>query len=281
MQEATIKKELIKPEFKGEVKAEIKTLGEIEDNIQEVKEYALELKEYYSDIVFTEDAKKDAENQKAEINKQKSKIAEYRKAIIEKYNEPIEKFKTTAMETEKILKEAYDFINNQVKAFDEKELQSIREKIEWYFDEYKKSQEVDFVKFEQLNLNITKGLITSTGNLTKKVQDTITSFIDNVKKDLELIKTLEFKDEILLEYKTTLKCASAIANVQDRHRQLEEMQKPLTDEVVQEKIEEKLNYVSAPQVEEQKYQMTFTVFGTKSQLKELKNYLEKEGLLNE
>lgn len=274
-------KELEKPVFKGEIKAEIKTLGEIEDNIQEVKEYALEVKEYYSDIVFTEDTKKDAESQKAEINKQKSTIADYRKAIVAKYNEPIKNFETTAKETEKILGEAYDFINSQVKAFDEKELQSIREKIEWYFDEYKKSQEVDFVKFEQLNLNITKGLITSTGNLTKKVQETITSFIDNVKKDLELIKTLEFKDEILLEYKTTLKCASAIANVQDRHRQLEEMQKPLTDEVVQEKIEEKLNYVSAPQVEEKKYQMTFTVFGTKAQLKELKNYLEKEGLLNE
>lgn len=281
MEEATIKKELIKPVFKGEIKSEIKTLGEIEDNIQEVKEYALELKEYYSDIVFTEDTKKDAESQKAEINKQKATIADYRKAIVAKYNEPIKNFETAAKETEKILGEAYEFINSQVKAFDDKELQSIREKIEGYFDEYKKSQEVDFVKFEQLNLNITKGLITSTGNLTKKVQDTITNFIDNVKKDLELIKTLEFKDEILLEYKTTLKCASAIANVQDRHRQLEEMQKPLTDEVVQEKIEEKLNYVSAPQVEEQKYQMTFTVFGTKAQLKELKNYLEKEGLLNE
>ena len=280
--EESIKNELIKPEFKGEIEAKIKTLGEIEDNIQEFKEYALKLKEYYSDIVFTEETKKDGETQKAEINKQKAKIAEFRKAIIAKYSEPIKLFEQTAKETEKILGETYDFINEQVKAFDLKELEEIKEKIKNYFDEYKLSQEIDFVEFEQLNLSITKGSITSTGNLTKKLQDQITEFIDRIKKDVELINTLEFKEEILIEYKKNLQCASSIASVQERHRQLEEMKKEtLNDEKVQEKIEEKINYVSAPTVEEKKYQMTFTVYGTKNQLKELKNYLEKEGLLNE
>ena len=267
-------KELEKPVFKGEIKAEIKTLGEIEDNIQEVKEYALEVKEYYSDIVFTEDTKKDAESQKAEINKQKATIADYRKAIVAKYNEPIKNFETTAKETEKILGEAYDFINSQVKAFDEKELQSIREKIEWYFDEYKTSQEVDFVEFEQLGMNITKGLLTATNNLTKKTQETITDFIDRIRKDLDLIKTLEFKEEILLEYKKTLKCADAIANVQDRHRQLEQMkQEPLTDE----KVQEKISYVTAPIVDEKIFELVFKVRGTKSELKQLKEFLENGG----
>lgn len=280
MEEAIVKQEIEKPVFEGEIKAEIKTLGEIEDNIQQVKEYALAVKEYYQDITFTEETKKDAETQKAEVNKQKKQVADFRKQIVARYNEPIKLFEETAKETEKILGETYDYINSQVKAFDEKELEQIEEKAKTYFEEYKLSKDIDFVEFEQIGLSITKGLLTSTGNLTKKALDSINEFVDRIQKDVELIKTLEFNDEILVEYKKTLNCASAIADVQDRHRQLEEMEKkkePLTDE----KVQEKISHVSAPKVEEKKYSMTFTVYGTMDKLKELKEYLVKEGLLNE
>lgn len=281
MEEAIIKQELEKPVFKGEIEAKIKTLGEIEDNIQTVKEYALSLKKYYSGIVFTEETKKDAEEQKAEVNKQKKQVADFRKQIIAKYNEPIKLFEDTAKETEKLLGDTYDFINEQVKKFDLAELEKVKEKVEKYFEEYKLSKDIDFIKFDDLNINITKGLLTSTGNLTKKVQDQITDFVDSVRKNLDLIQTLEFKEEILVEYKKTLKCADSIAEVQDRHRQLEELEKqkktPLTDENVQEKI----SYVSAPKAEEKVYSMTFTVKGTMTRLKELKEYLLKEGFIDE
>lgn len=282
MEEAIIKQELEKPVFKGEIEAKIKTLGEIEDNIQTVKEYALNLKAYYSGIVFTEETKKDAEEQKAEVNKQKKQVADFRKQIIAKYNEPIKLFEETAKETEKLLGDTYEFINEQVKKFDLAELEKVKEKVEKYFEEYKLSKDIDFIKFDDLNINITKGLLTSTGNLTKKVQDQITDFVDSVRKNLDLIQTLEFKEEILVEYKKTLKCADSIAEVQDRHRQLEELEKqkkeePLTDD----KVQEKISYVSAPKAEEKVYSMTFTVKGTMTRLKELKEYLLKEGFIDE
>lgn len=282
MEEAIIKQELEKPVFKGEIEAKIKTLGEIEDNIQTVKEYALNLKAYYSGIVFTEETKKDAEEQKAEVNKQKKQVADFRKQIIAKYNEPIKLFEETAKETEKLLGDTYEFINEQVKKFDLAELEKVKEKVEKYFEEYKLSKDIDFINFDDLNINITKGLLTSTGNLTKKVQDQITDFVDSVRKNLDLIQTLEFKEEILVEYKKTLKCADSIAEVQDRHRQLEELEKqkkeePLTDD----KVQEKISYVSAPKAEEKVYSMTFTVKGTMTRLKELKEYLLKEGFIDE
>ena len=52
-----------------------------------------------------------------------------------------------------------------------------------------------------MNLKIVLGLVTSAGALTKKTQDTIREFIDRVRKDLDLIETLDFKDEILLNLK--------------------------------------------------------------------------------
>lgn len=287
MEEAKIKEEITiaKPEPMEEIKAEIKGISKIENNIEQAKNYAIDLKKYYESIEFTEEIKKDVEKERADINKQKKLVADFRKKIVAEYNKPIENFESMAKETEKILGETADFITSQVSIFDEKKKKEAEDKIRLFFDEYSLSKEIDFVKFEDLGIKIGINALTEKGSITKKIQDQITSFLDNVEKELQLINTLEFKDEILVEYKKTLKCASAIADVQDRHRQLEEMQKqkeekteePLTDESVQKRI----SHVTAPKVEEKKYSMTFTVTGTMSRLKELKEYLVKEGFISE
>jgi hypothetical protein len=46
------KKELIKPELKNEINAKVVSLGEIEDNISEVKEYAIALSDYYKKLLM-------------------------------------------------------------------------------------------------------------------------------------------------------------------------------------------------------------------------------------
>ena len=105
---------LVKPVFKDEIKVEIKSIGDIEDNIQEVKQYALDLADYYEKITFTEETLKDATNEKAEVNKFKDKVSKLRKEIEKKWNEPLENFKKEAQETEQILKNTYESINSQV-----------------------------------------------------------------------------------------------------------------------------------------------------------------------
>ena len=173
-------KTLIKPEFKEEINAEIIGTSKIEDNIKKVKEYAIKVKEYYTGVVFTAVTKNDAEKEKADINKFKKQVEDFRKQIVAKYNEPIKLFEDTAKETEKLLKETYNLINVQVKAFDDEQLEKVREKIESYFNEYAQSKNIDFVNFSQMNISVTKGLLTSTGNLTKKVQDQINEFVDRL-----------------------------------------------------------------------------------------------------
>lgn len=287
MEEAKVTKEIVKPEFKEEIKVEIKGVSTIEDNIKKVKDFAIQTKEYYTGIVFTEATKEEAEKEKAAINKFKKQIEDSRKQIVKKYNEPISIFEQTAKEAEKILTEAYDLINTQVKVFDAKELEKVREKVESYFDEYATSKGIDFIKFANMNLSITKGLLTATNNLTKKTQEMINEFIDKCEKDLNLINTLENKDEILIEYKKTLNAADSIALVMDRHKQLENMKKQeemneeqkITDEVMLEKIEKALSAPKEIEEKEEVFEMTFTVQGTKTQLKELKQYLVERGLI--
>ena len=279
---------LVKPEFKEEINAEIIGTAKIEDNIKKVKEYAIKVKEYYTGVVFTAKTKEDAEKEKADINKFKKQVEDFRKQIVAKYNEPIKLFEDTAKQTEKLLKETYDLINVQVKAFDDEQLEKVKEKVESYFNEYAQSKNVDFVNFSQMNISITKGLLTSTGNLTKKIQEQINEFVDRCSKDVELINTLEHKEEILIEYKKTLKSAESIALVMDRYKQLEEMkqEKESTKEQVinDEEMLKKIDSLSAPKVEkktnenqEEILELKFKVRHTRAKLIALKEFLDNGG----
>ena len=280
-------KSIVKPEFTEEIEARVVSVGKIEDNIKDVKEYAIKVKEYYTNLVFTLETKEDAEKEKVDINKFKKQVEDFRKQIVAKYNEPIKLFEDTAKETEKLLKETYDLINVQVKAFDDEQLEKVREKVESYFNEYAQSKDIDFVNFSQMNVSVTKGLLTSTGNLTKKAQEQINEFIDRCVKDVELINTLEHKEEILIEYKKTLKSAESIAMVMDRYKQLEEMKKeeePKKEQVINdEEMLKKIENLTAPKVEEivtqkELFELYFKVRGTKDELIRVIDYLESEGL---
>lgn len=290
VKEAEIFKEeaLAKPEFKEEINAEIIGTAKIEDNIKKVKEYAIKVKEYYTGVVFTAATKEDAEKEKADINKFKKQVEDFRKQIVAKYNEPIKLFEDTAKQTEKLLKETYDLINSQVKAFDDEQLEKVKEKVESYFNEYAQSKNVDFVNFSQMNISVTKGLLTSTGNLTKKIQDQINEFIDRCAKDVDLINTLEHKEEILIEYKKTLKSAESIAMVMDRYKQLEDMKKEkesAKEQVINdEEMLKKIDSLSAPKVEkktnenqEEILELKFKVRHTRAKLIALKEFLDNGG----
>lgn len=277
------KNKMIKPEFKGEIKAEIKGIGQIEDNIKEVQNFAIELASYYENVIFTEDSLKDAKNEKADVNKFKKKVSDFRKEITNKWNEPLQKFVETAKTTETMLTDTYNLIDNQVKAYEEKTKEEIKELCIFFFDEYAVSKGVEFLKFEQMNMNITLGLATDKGQLTKKAKEEIALFIDKVVDDINLINTQEYIDEMMIEYKKDLNVSRAITDVKERHIELEKAkeekeskkEQELTNEVMLEKIEN----LTVPKVEEKEQilEITFKVRGTKEKLREVKQFLENGG----
>lgn len=273
---------MIKPEFAGDIKAEIKGLAKIEDNIMEVKEYAIKLNDYYSNIVWTEDTLTDAKEEKANVNKFKDKVAEFRKNIIAEYKKPIEVFETTAKDTEKLLAETYDTINIQVKKYEEEKKEQIYQLCVDYFNEQAISKNIDFATFDQMNVNITLGMATKTGDLTKKTKEDIEAFVERIEKDIELINAGEYVNETLVEYKQTLNASQSILDVKRRMQQIEEekakqeeinKQKEIENETIK-KVDETL---SAPKEEEKTYSVTFKVWGTIEELKRMKEYLVNGG----
>ena len=279
--EETEKIELTKPEFKSEIKAELKGITQIEDNINDVKEYALKLSDYYSIKEFDEETLKDAKNERAEVNKFKDKVADFRKEITNKFNEPLEKFTTTAKETEKILKETYDTINSQIKAYEDKQKEEKEEEVKSYFTELCEAENIDFVNYEQANINVTLSAS------MKSLKEQAKKFVNKVVDDINLINSTQFVDEIMIDYKKDLNVSRAITEVNNRHAELEKV-KQQKEEQTEQKLNDKemlnrIDSLSAPKVEsadkssEEVFEMTFKVRGTKEQLKAVKGFLVNGG----
>lgn len=279
---------IIKPEFNGEIKAHIKSVGERESNMKEVKSYVENLNSYYKSVTFTEETLKEAKEEKAKINKFKKQVADYRKNIVAAYNKPIKLFEGTAKETEQLLTDTYNEINLQVTNFENKQKQLKEQEIKEYFEEYRIANNIDFIKYEQAKINLT---LTAS---MKSLKEQAKNFIDKIIDDLNLIETQEHKAEILVEYKQTLDVSSAITTVTNRFEAIEE-EKKKQEEIkrVQENITQMSNanisketpstaqqIIQTPKVEtkEKLFTISFKVKNEpKSRLKLIKDFLENGG----
>ena len=146
---------------------------------------------------------------------------------------------------------------------------------------------------------------------TRKVDD----FINRISNDLDLIDTQQNKDEILVEYKKDLNISKAITEVTKRKEQLRQLEEKRinqnlenekkqiennlqqlananTQQVVHiemnenheiakqshEELEKVFNKeIEETQIKPKVYTITFKVTGTAPKLKELKEYLIREG----
>lgn len=268
--------QITKPQFNSEIKARIKSVGEIESNMKEVKGYVENLNNYYKNITFTEDTMKDAKDEKSKVNKFKSQVADYRKNIIAEYNKPIKAFEDTAKETEKLLAETYNTINQQVANYENQQKELKELEIKEYFEEYKTANNIDFIEYGQANINVT--LSASMKSLKEQAKE----FIDKIVDDLKLIETQEHKAEILVEYKNTLNVSNAITTVTNRFKAIEE-EKARQEEIKKQEIKQISKPVEIQNIVKEKDE--FIIVPTKKeltikfnlyeeQLEQLKKFLE-------
>jgi len=268
----------VKPSFELEVQANISSIGQIETNIETIKNRAMEIQSWYKNLVITEDMLEDIKVEKANVNKAKSQVAEYRKNIIAEFKKPIDVFEKTAKETEKILSETYDCINEQVKRYEDETKKKKMEEVKEYFNEYAESLNIDFVVYEQANINVT---LTAS---MKSLKTSAKAFLDKINNDLTLIDTQDNKVEILAVYKRTLDASGAILSVkqriEDEKRERERQELLAKAKVEQEQVVQKVEEVTTPKevVQEPILSMQFKVYGTIDQLREVKYFLDMKGI---
>lgn len=273
MEEKLNLNEIVKIEQMPKVFEQLELIGEFIDN---------QLKDL-DKLECTENNKQEVKNRRTEISNTLNLLEDKKKEIKNKINEPYENFNKKYEETTKIkLQNAYKTLTEKINKIEDEQKLIKKNKVESYFKEYCEFLKIDFVKFEQLNLNITLSIS------DKKLQEQVKSFLDKVNDDLTLIDSQEHKEEILIEYKKSLNVSGAITTVVNRYKELEELKKKEEIQQSQKQIEkdntQRIDQILSAPVKkaikgnnEEIYEMTFKVRASKSKLKELKNYLENGG----
>lgn len=170
--------------------------------------------------LVTEDTLKSAKNTRTVLRKELDDFETQRKYIKEQVNAPYEAFEKAYKEHIKV---HYDKADSTLKSkIDEVQNRLISDKamrIKDYFTELCQQQGIDFLIFERLPLNITLSAS------DKSLKEQVAGFVGEVSKSLQVIESLnepnEFKAEILTDYKQTLDIARAIQNVQYRKQKRE------------------------------------------------------------
>lgn len=208
---------------------------------------------------------------RAALNKDLNELEVARKNVKSEIMQPYldfekiykEKISDKYKKADKILKDKIDTAETEIK---DKRTANLKE----YFEEYCVAENVTDINFEDMPLKI------NISGSDKSYRDKIKSWIDKVKQDLAVINTAKDEQtrlEILIDYKRDFDVNRAIL---DHDKKLREIAKLKDAENVT--PDESL---SAPVTTEDNkvYTMTFTVSGTKSKLRELKQYLIENKLI--
>lgn len=262
----------------------VKQLPIIEQKLKNVSLQIDEEMKNIENLVCTEETVKTIKELRAKYNKQFKEYEEQRKEIEQQVLKPWNDFKNIYKEcisdkyknTDLILKGKIELTENELKAIKEQEVKD-------YFEEYKIANNIDFITYGQARINVTLSAS------MKSLKEQTKQFIDKIIDDLKLIETQEHKAEILVEYKQTLNVSNAITTVSNRFKAIEE-EKKKQEQIVNQRMEEEKKLgqeaikpfkevapLETPKIEEKQeeiFTLKFTVKGTRTKLKELKQFLE-------
>ena len=271
----------------------IKQLPQIEEHLKDLSTGIDKKVKDAKSLICTEETVKTVKQVRADLTKDFKNLEEQRKTVKEQILAPYMQFEeiyktyvsNRYKEADIDLKQKIDSTENELKKQKENEIKD-------YFEEYKTANNIDFINYEQANINVT---LTAS---KKSLKEQAKKFIDEIVDDLKLIETQECKEEILVEYKQNLNVSKSIQEVANRHKLLEE-EKKKQEELKNKQLEEAQrqadmsiktqevatknaldNFViEAPKIEEQEEILTlkFKVRGTRSKLRELKRFLEDGG----
>lgn len=256
----------------------IKQLPIIEERLREIKtQFETEAREALS-LACTEETLQAVKRKRAELTKLFAQMEQNRKEAKQAILAPYETFEKTYRDCiTDVYKPADEQLARKIHEVEDSLKAERRVELEEYFYELLASHQLDHPAFESMNLSI------NLSASTKSLKEQICAFVIVVAKETETIKAMEHSTEIMVEYRSCLNLAQAIATVTARHKAIEqEMAKQeatkATTAIIEEAVKKVEEALPPPVVEEKVYQTTFTVKGTIAQLKELKNFMIEKGI---
>ena len=296
----------VQPKPEGEELMRIEQVPIIIERLREIKDGIEQRTKTATALVCTEANYKEIKKVRSAMNKEFAELETKRKEIKKAVMTPYEQFEAVYKECVAVpYKAAESELKKKVTAVENDLKEEKAKKVKEHFETYKQSLGIDFVPFEAVGCQIT---LSASEN---KLKEQCTVFIDRVMDDLQLIATQEHTAEILVEYKRSLNVSQALRAVKERFEAIaaekarEEAERAERDRAAQNVAANEAAFEQfaanvpqeievpegempeptappVPTVEEQTYSLSFTIHGTRAQLKAaaqyIKEYLNKEGL---
>lgn len=268
----------------------VKQIPVIVEQLAQVKEAVIARVETATSLICTDETVKEVKKARAELSSEFKQWEEKRKEVKTAVMTPYEKFESVYKDcVSDTYKKADADLKAKIEGVEKELKQKKADEVKEYFNEYLESAGIDFVTFEQANINITLSAS------LKSLKEQAKAFIDRIDDDLALIDTQEHKAEIMVEYKKTLNVSAAITGVNARFKAIE-VEKRRIEEAEERRAAEEQHIAEitsalpepepepAPvmppleeQPEEKEYTLRFKVTATKDKLGELKAFLDNGG----
>ena len=287
------------------------TVKQIDWNFEELKKEITEKAEMYGSLVYTDENIKEAKADRAKLNKFIKVLEDKRKDVKKMMIEPYTQFESQVKELESIIGEANDNIASQVKAYTEKLREEKREKVKEIYDKAMSVEGAGGIAEILTFDRVFKESFLNSSTTFKSIVNEIEDLRDRVRHDLEVINadTGEYQFEMKQAYLKNLDMTEAISVKQqfeenarkkaeyEAKRKAEMEERKAREEaeaqkvvqagkqvVVEQQPEETQQEVEATKIveatvtEERKFTVSFKVYGTQKQLRELKEFLTSNNI---
>ncbi len=287
------------------------TVKQIDWNFEELKKEITEKAEMHGSLVYTDENIKEAKADRAKLNKFIKVLEDKRKDVKKMMLEPYTQFESQVKELVSIIGEANDNIASQVKAYTEKLREEKREKVKEIYDKAMSVEGAEGIAEILTFDRVFKESFLNSSTTFKSIVNEIEDLRDRVRHDLEVINadTGEYQFEMKQAYLKNLDMTEAISVKQqfeenarkkaeyEAKRKAEMEERKAREEaeaqkvvqagkqvVVEQQPEETQKEVEATKIveatvtEERKFTVSFKVYGTQKQLRELKEFLTSNNI---
>ncbi len=268
----------------------ISQLPAIEQNLREVKEWVEKTVAGYVSQAQTAESLQEVKAYRTMLNNMFAEFDNRRKEIKREILAPVDQFEATFKECITVsFKNAVAELTGKINAEESRMKTECEAGLRDFFRELAQARCLDFLRYEQAGIAVSMADAKAKTQPPQKLRERLEDFVECVSNDVDMIATLEDRDEVMAVYKDTLSVTIAISAVKTRHErerlareenERREAQRAQEAEVAK-KVEAFMAPVVAPAVEaitaQEMRTVSFTITDTRERLILLRQYLQANG----
>lgn len=209
----------------------VQTAGIINVDFGSIESQLSKKMDEYNGLVFTEDKKKDAKAELAELRKYKKAVNDRKSEVKKAYMEPYNQFEAKVKKLIELIDEPINYIDGQVKEFEEKRIREKRAEIKKIYEEIVPEDLQDYIPLECIYG--TKW--DNAGTTMKSIKQEIMDAVSKAESDISVIKGMNSDkvEDALNLYMSTRNLVTAVKFINDyeaRKREILDRQAKVKEE---------------------------------------------------